>query len=208
MHPSRVWDGLSPSWSSRSATRRQGHESGQGLFPTPATRSGTSSSPDRPPVRARVRPRDRAPRAGARHTAWWKEERREKVFIDYNRTPGPDDEPPAYSVRPRPDATVSTPVTWEELPDVVTEDFTLVTMPKRFASLGDVQAGIDDAVCDLGVLFEWVEREEAAPCEAPYRPNFPSRRGRASSRRAKRRARRPTCAALRPRRRRVTMESR
>src|SRR4029078_12483727 len=84
----------------------------------------------------------------------------------------------AYSVRPRPDATVSAPVTWDELPDVVNEDFTLVTMQDRFAKLGDVQAGIDDVVCDLGVLLEWVEREEAAgEGEAPYPPNFPKMPG-------------------------------
>ena len=77
-----------------------------------------------------------------------------------------------------PDAAVSAPVTWEELPDVETEDFTLVTMQKRFAKLGDVQSAIDDTVCDLGVLLEWVEREEAAGVgEAPYPPNFPKMPG-------------------------------
>jgi hypothetical protein len=65
-------------------------------------------------------------------------------------------------------------VTWEELPHVETEDFTLVTMQKRFAKLGDVQSSIDGTVCDLGVLLEWVEREVAAGVgEAPYPPNFP-----------------------------------
>ena len=74
-------------------------------------------------------------------TAWWKEERGEKVFIDYNQNARDRTIASAYSVRPRPDATVSAPVTWDELPDVETEDFTLVSMPKRFAKLGDVQAG-------------------------------------------------------------------
>ena len=61
------------------------------------------------------------------------------------------------------------PVTWDELPDVETEDFTLASMP-GLRELGDVQAGIDEAVCDLNVLLEWVEREEAAGVgEAPYR---------------------------------------
>ena len=84
----------------------------------------------------------------------------------------------AYSVRGRPDATVSAPVTWDELPDVETEDFTLATMPARCAELGDVQAGIDDAVCDLRKLQEWVEREEAEGVgEAPYPPNFPKMPG-------------------------------
>jgi DNA ligase D-like protein (predicted polymerase) len=111
-------------------------------------------------------------------TAWWKEERGEKVFIDYNQNARDRTIASAYSVRARPDAAVSAPVTWEELPDVETEDFTLVSMPPRFASLGDVQAAIDDSVCDLRVLLEWVEREEAAGVgEAPYPPNFPKMPG-------------------------------
>ena len=69
-------------------------------------------------------------------------------------------------------------MTWDELPDVETEDFTIATMRERFAELGDVQAGIDDAVSDLRVLLEWVEREEAAGVgEAPYPPNFPKMPG-------------------------------
>ncbi len=111
-------------------------------------------------------------------TAWWKEERGEKVFIDYNQNARDRTIASAYSVRPRPDAAVSAPVTWDELPDVETEDFTLVSMPERFASLGDVQAAIDDTVCDLRVLLEWVERDEAAGVgEAPYPPNFPKMPG-------------------------------
>ena len=82
-------------------------------------------------------------------TAWWKEERGEKVFIDYNQNARDRTIASAYSVRARPDAAVSAPVTWDELPDVETEDFTLVSMPPRFAKLGDVQAAIDDTVCDL-----------------------------------------------------------
>src|ERR671917_108699 len=101
-------------------------------------------------------------------TAWWKEERGERVFIDYNQNARDRTIASAYSVRARRDAAVSAPVTWEELPDVETEDFTLATMPSRFAELGDVQAAIDDSVCDLNVLLEWVEREEAVGVgEAP-----------------------------------------
>ena len=84
----------------------------------------------------------------------------------------------AYSVRPFPHAPVSAPVRWEELPEVESEDFTLASMPARFAELGDVHAGIDDAVDDLGVLLEWVEREEAEGVgEAPYPPQFPKMPG-------------------------------
>ena len=107
-------------------------------------------------------------------TAWWKEERGKRVFIDYNQNARDRTVASAYSVRGRPDATVSAPVTWDELPDVETEDFTMATMPERFAELGDVHAGIDDAVCDLRVLLEWVERDEkegrrrgAVPAELP-----------------------------------------
>ena len=111
-------------------------------------------------------------------TAWWKEERGERVFIDYNQNARDRTIASAYSVRARPDATVSAPVTWGELPDVETEDFTLATMPGRFAQLGDVHAGIDDAVNDLEVLHEWVEREEREGVgEAPYPPNFPKMPG-------------------------------
>lgn len=107
-------------------------------------------------------------------TAWWKEERGKRVFIDFNQNARDRTVASAYSVRARPDATVSAPVTWDELPGVETEDFTMDTMPARFAALGDLHAGIDDAVCDLRVLLEWVEREEAAGLgEAPYPPNFP-----------------------------------
>ncbi|MEJ7569093.1 MAG: non-homologous end-joining DNA ligase [Gaiellaceae bacterium] len=111
-------------------------------------------------------------------TAWWKEERGEKVFIDYNQNARDRTIASAYSVRGRADATVSAPVGWDELPDVETEDFTLASMPPRFAALGDVQAAIDDTVCDLRVLLEWVEREEAdGKGEAPYPPNFPKMPG-------------------------------
>src|SRR5215211_7857891 len=111
-------------------------------------------------------------------TAWWKEERGEHVFIDYNQNARDRTIASAYSVRGRADATVSAPVTWDELPNVETEDFTLASMPERFEKLGDVQAGIDDAVCDLNLLLEWVEREEASGVgEAPYPPQFPKMPG-------------------------------
>jgi DNA ligase D len=111
-------------------------------------------------------------------TAWWKEERGRRVFIDFNQNARDRTIASAYSVRARPDATVSAPVTWDELPDVETEDFTIATMPKRFAKLGDVQSRIDDVVCDLRKLFEWVERDEKAGVgEAPYPPQFPKMPG-------------------------------
>ena len=111
-------------------------------------------------------------------TAWWKEERGERVFIDYNQNARDRTIASAYSVRARRDATVSAPVTWDELEECETEDFTIPTMLERFARVGDVHAGIDDAVCDLRVLREWVERDEAEGYgEAPYPPNFPKMPG-------------------------------
>jgi DNA ligase D len=111
-------------------------------------------------------------------TAWWKEERGRRVFIDYNQNARDRTIASAYSVRARRDATVSAPVTWDELPGVETEDFTLASMPGRFRQVGDVQAGIDDSLCDLRVLFEWVERDEAEGIgEAPYPPHFPKQPG-------------------------------
>jgi DNA ligase D len=111
-------------------------------------------------------------------TAWWKEERGARVFIDYNQNARDRTIASAYSVRARRDATVSAPVTWDELQDVETEDFTIPTMLERFAKLGDVQAAIDERVNDLRVLLEWVERDEKAGLgEAPYPPNFPKMPG-------------------------------
>jgi len=100
------------------------------------------------------------------------------VFIDYNQNARDRTIASAYSVRGRSDATVSAPVTWDELPDVATEDFTMATMPERFARVGDLHTGIDEVVCDLRVLLEWVERDEKEGlAEAPYPPNFPKMPG-------------------------------
>jgi DNA ligase D-like protein (predicted polymerase) len=111
-------------------------------------------------------------------TAWWKEERGERVFIDYNQNARDRTIASAYSVRARRDATVSAPVTWDELPDVETEDFTIPTMLERFARVGDVQSGIDDSLCDLRTLLEWVDRDEKEGLgEAPYPPTFPKMPG-------------------------------
>ncbi len=90
-------------------------------------------------------------------TAWWKEERGEgKVFLDYNQNARDRTIASAYSVRGKPWGPVSAPVTWDELPDVEMEDFTIATMPERFASLGDLHAGhgrrrvVDRAAAGLG----------------------------------------------------------
>lgn len=110
---------------------------------------------------------------------WWKEERGERVFLDYNRMARDQTIASAYSVRARPGATVSAPLLWAELDDAEIEDFTIATMPARFAELGDVHAAIDDTVSPLEPLLEMVERDEKdrGEAEAPYPPQFPKMPG-------------------------------
>jgi DNA ligase D-like protein (predicted polymerase) len=112
-------------------------------------------------------------------TAWWKEERGEKVFIDFNQNARDRTIASAYSVRPQPHAPVSAPVTWEELPDVETDDFTIATMPERFAKLGDLHATIDDQAFSLEPLLEWADRDERdhGLGDMPYPPNYPKMEG-------------------------------
>jgi len=112
-------------------------------------------------------------------SAWWKEERGERVFLDYNRMARDQTIASAYSVRARPTATVSAPLLWAELPHAEIADFTIATMPARFAELGDVHAGIDEAVSPLEPLLELVERQERdlGLGEAPYPPQFPKMEG-------------------------------
>ena len=93
-------------------------------------------------------------------TTWWRKDRDpSQVFIDYNQNARDHTIAAAYSVRGVPDGRVSTPITWDEVPDVDPRDFTLETVPPRFARLGDLHAGIDDAVFDLEPLLEWADRE-------------------------------------------------
>ena len=112
-------------------------------------------------------------------TAWWKEERGEQIFLDYNQNARDRTIASAYSVRGRPHGPVSAPVTWDELPDVEMDDFTIATMPARFAELGDLHAGIDDAVWSIEPLLELADRDERdhGLGDAPYPPNYPKMRG-------------------------------
>src|SRR3954451_3506091 len=91
---------------------------------------------------------------------WWKEERH-GVFLDYNQNAKDRTVASAWSVRPTPDARVSMPLRWSEVPDVVAEDFTIATVPARFAAIGDPGAGIDGAVGSLHALLELSRRHEA-----------------------------------------------
>ena len=108
---------------------------------------------------------------------WWKEERH-GVFVDYNQNAKDRTIASAYSVRPTPDARVSAPLAWDEVPDCRPEEFTIDTMPRRFASLGDVGAGIDAAAGSLGPLLELAARDEAAGLpDAPWPPHFTKQAG-------------------------------
>ena len=93
-------------------------------------------------------------------TTWWRKDRDpKKVFVDYNQNARDHTIASAYSVRGVPEATVSAPIAWDEIDDALPQDFTIATMPGRFAKLGDQHAGIDDAVFSLEPLLDWAEAE-------------------------------------------------
>ncbi len=101
-------------------------------------------------------------------TTWWRKDRDPtKVFVDFNQNARDHTIASAYSVRATPEATVSAPLRWEEVPDCDPRDFTVRTMPDRYVDLGDLHAGIDDAVFDIAPLLEWAERDEAAGQTTP-----------------------------------------
>jgi bifunctional non-homologous end joining protein LigD len=103
---------------------------------------------------------------------WWKEERH-GVFLDYNQNAKDRTTCSAYSVRPLPDARVSTPLHWHEVPDSDPGDFTVFTVPKRFAELGDAHADMDTAAGSLEKLLELASEDEAAGLgDAPWPPHF------------------------------------
>jgi DNA ligase D-like protein (predicted polymerase) len=103
---------------------------------------------------------------------WWKEERH-GVFLDYNQNAKDRTTCSAYSVRPLPDARVSTPLRWEEVPDCNPADFTVLTVPKRFAEMGDPHAEMDAAAGSLEPLLELAARDQAAGlADAPWPPHF------------------------------------
>jgi DNA ligase D len=100
---------------------------------------------------------------GAATTTWWRKDRDPTtVFVDYNQNARDHTMAAAYSVRGRPDGTVSTPITWDEIDVVEPGDCTMATVPARFAALGDLHAGIDDAVFAIDELLEWAARDERA----------------------------------------------
>jgi DNA ligase D len=94
-------------------------------------------------------------------TTWWRKDRDPAaVFVDYNQNARDHAIASAYSVRGLPEATVSTPITWQEVGDVMPADCTIATVPGRFAALGDLRAGIDDVAYSLETLLEWADRDQ------------------------------------------------
>jgi ribosomal protein L17 len=114
----------------------------------------------------------RAPRIAT--SKWWKEERH-GVFVDYNQNAKDRTVAAAYSVRPTADARVSAPLTWDEVESCDPGDFTLATMPKRFAKVGDRHAGIDERAGSLAPLLELFERQGLG--DAPWPPHYKKQAG-------------------------------
>ncbi|MGZ4175291.1 MAG: DNA polymerase domain-containing protein [Solirubrobacteraceae bacterium] len=111
-------------------------------------------------------------------TSWWKEERGARIFIDFNQNARDRTIASAYSIRPKPGAPVSAPLAWDELPHVAPEDFTVATMPARFAQRGDVHQGIDDVAHSLQPLLDLYDRDLAEGLgDMPYPPDYPKMPG-------------------------------
>jgi DNA ligase D len=105
-------------------------------------------------------------------TAWWRKDRApDQLFVDYNQNARDHTIAAAYSVRGVPNARVSAPVRWDEINDCEPDDFTIFTMPARFAEIGDLHGGIDNELFDIAPLLEWAERDEAAGAEPPVDPD-------------------------------------
>jgi bifunctional non-homologous end joining protein LigD len=110
---------------------------------------------------------------------WWKEERH-GVFVDYNQNAKDRTVASAYSIRPVPDVRVSAPLTWDEVPSCDPAEYTVETMPVRFAAIGDPWAGMDEAAGSLDALLEQAARDEAAGLpDAPWPPHYEKQTGEA-----------------------------
>jgi len=110
---------------------------------------------------------------------WWKEERGERIFVDFNQMARDRLMTSAYSIRPTPRGLVSAPLAWDDLSSVSPSDFTILTMPERFAALGDLWQELEDAAPGtLDTALEWYERDAAAgEGELPYPPEYPKMPG-------------------------------
>ncbi|HEX8105949.1 MAG TPA: DNA polymerase domain-containing protein [Solirubrobacteraceae bacterium] len=114
-------------------------------------------------------------RPGEVTTKWWKEERGERIFVDYNQNARDRTIASAYSIRPKPGAPVSAPFAWDELGSVRPEHFSVATMPARFAEIGDPHAAIDDVAHSLQPLLDLYERQGDG--DMPYPPDYPKMPG-------------------------------
>lgn len=111
-------------------------------------------------------------------TKWWKEERGQKVFIDYNQNARDRTVASVYSVRANPAGKVSCPVTWNEVSDVEPDDLTIATVPARYAKLGDVGKDIDSKAFSLDPLLDLAERDQKEGLgDAPWPPHFRKQSG-------------------------------
>jgi DNA ligase D len=108
-------------------------------------------------------------------TKWWKEERGERIFVDYNQNARDRTIASAYSIRPKPGAPVSAPLEWDELAGAQPEDFTVATVPERFARVGDLHAEIDDVAHSLQPLLDLYEQDGDG--DMPYPPDYPKMPG-------------------------------
>ncbi len=107
-------------------------------------------------------------------TTWWRKDRDPKLlFVDYNQNARDHTIAAAYSVRGNPRGTVSTPISWAEVPAVEPDDFTIATVPARYAELGDLHEGMDEAVFSIDPLLEWADRDERDGAETPPEPDAP-----------------------------------
>ncbi len=112
-------------------------------------------------------------------TSWWKEERGEKIFVDYNQMARDRTIASAYSVRPFPHAPVSAPLRWDEVDGVEPRDFDVVSMPARYAEVGDLHADMDQHAFDLTATLELAARDERdhGLGDLPYPPDHPKMAG-------------------------------
>ena len=111
---------------------------------------------------------------GVATSKWWREERGQTVFIDYNQNARDRTVASAYSVRATPNARVSAPLAWDEVSSATLDDFTVATVPERYAAIGDPAAGADGAAASLEGLLDLARRdEEEGLGDAPWPPNFP-----------------------------------
>lgn len=111
-------------------------------------------------------------------TSWWKEDRGSRIFVDFNQAARDRTIASAYSIRPFAHAPVSTPLRWQELGSIAPGDFTVFTMPDRFADVADLYAGLDDVAFELSPALAWAARDQDDGLgDLPYPPEFPKMPG-------------------------------